>query len=217
MDNPELLHTAVDKGYLKIVEDLLKYGADVNMLHNSTSKKNCTPLHSAAKNKQEGVNVNAKDESEKTPIFYVIENIDAKVTKLLLTNGADIKDSPDLLSTAVKKGCKEIIEILLQHDADINASDKYGRTALHFTALSEDRGLFGLFFDKDPDIYVNGEIAELFLSKGTNVNPKTKNGVTTLYVATQKEYTKVVEALLEYNGGVNSVVKSDITPLYLSA
>ena len=73
------------------------------------------------------------------------------------------------------------------------------------------------FFYKDPDTYVKGEIAELFLSKGTNVNLKTKNGVTTLHVATQKGYTKVVEALSEYNGGVTSVVTSDITPPHLSA
>ncbi|MEY2393652.1 ankyrin repeat domain-containing protein, partial [Wolbachia endosymbiont of Tettigetta isshikii] len=37
-NNPELLHAAVEKGYLQIVEDLLKYGAAVNALHNSPYK-----------------------------------------------------------------------------------------------------------------------------------------------------------------------------------
>ncbi|XP_076655935.1 uncharacterized protein LOC143360718 isoform X2 [Halictus rubicundus] len=197
VNNPELLLTAVEKGYLKIVEDMLKYGANVNMLHSSRSKKGFTPLHSAAKNKQKevaqlfinyGANVNAKDESEKSPILYAIE-------------------------------CKEIIEILLQNNADINASDKYGNTALHFTALSEGDGrFFGLYLDKKPNIHVKGEVAALLLSKGANVNAKTKNGLTTLHNAVKNGYTEVVEALLEYNADVNSVVKSDMTtPLHLSA
>ncbi|XP_076547719.1 uncharacterized protein LOC117610162 [Osmia lignaria lignaria] len=207
--NPKLLYTAVEKGYLKIVEDLLKYGANVNTLHSSMYKKGFTPLHNAANNEQKemakllinyGANVNAKDASEKTPIFYAIENVDAKVTKLLLTNGAGIKDSPELLSIAVKKKCKEIVEILLQHDADINATDECGRTALYFTALDKER-----------------EIAALLLSKGANVNAKTKDGETTLHAAIENGCTKVFEALLEYNADVNYIVEGDMTLLHLSA
>jgi ankyrin repeat protein len=225
-NNPKLLHAAVEKGYLKIIEDLLKYGADVNTLYNSTFKEGFTPLHSAAKNKQEEVakllisyeaDINAQDKTGKTPIFYAIENADLKITKLLLTNRANIKDSPDLLNIAVKKECIEIVEALLQHDADINASDKYGRTALHFTALSESEGFFGFLTNEDPDINIKGEIAKLLLSKGASVDAQTKNGVTTLHAAIQKGYVKVVEALLKYNANVNSGVKSDITPLHLSA
>ncbi|TGZ53653.1 uncharacterized protein [Temnothorax longispinosus] len=223
--DPKLLHAAVEKGYLKIVGDLLKYGANVNTLHNSTFKEGFTPLHSAAKNKQEEVakllisyeaDINAQDKTGKTPIFYAIENADLKITKLLLTNRANVKDSSELLNIAVKKECIEIVEALLQHVADINASDKYGRTALHFTALSESKGFFENFTNKDPDT-IKGEIAKLLLSKGANVDAQTKNGVTTLHAAIQEGYEKVVEALLEYNANVNSRVKSDITPLHLSA
>ncbi|XP_067623198.1 ankyrin-3-like [Eurosta solidaginis] len=226
-NNPQLLHAAVEKGYLKIIEDLLKYGADVNTLCNSTFK-GFTPLHSAANNKQEEVakllisyeaDINAQDKAGKTPIFYAIQNADLKITMLLLTNRANIKDCPDLLNIAVKKECIEIVEALLQHNADINASDEYGRTALHFTALSESEDFFGFGFrtNKDPDTNIKGEIAKLLLSKGANVDAQTKNGVTALHTATQKGYVKVVEALFKYNANVNCGVKSDITPLHFSA
>jgi ankyrin repeat protein len=140
VNNCKLLHAAVEKGYLKIVEELLKYGADVNMLYNSTSGKVYMPLHVATKNKQEevakllisyGADVNVQDETGKVPIFYAIENVDLKITKLLLTNKADVKDNPELPYTAVKKECREIVEVLLQYSSDVNVSDKYGRTALH--------------------------------------------------------------------------------------
>ncbi|MFP3035877.1 MAG: ankyrin repeat domain-containing protein, partial [Wolbachia sp.] len=72
------------------------------------------------------------------------------MTKLLLANKANIKDSPDLLNIAVEKECIEIVETLLQHDDYINASDKYGRTALHFTALSESDGFFGFLTNEYP-------------------------------------------------------------------
>jgi ankyrin repeat protein len=51
----------------------------------------CMPLHVAAKNKQEevakllisfGADVNAQDETGKTPIFYATQNADLKITKL---------------------------------------------------------------------------------------------------------------------------------------
>jgi len=226
VNNCELLHAAVEKGYLKIVEEFLKYGTDVNKLYKSTYGKGYMPLHVAARNKQEevaklliryGADVNAQDESGKTSIFYATENADFRITKLLLTNKANIKCNPELLIIAVKKECREIVEVFLEHGADVNRSDTYGRTALHFTALCNNDQFFGFLPGKDPDINVKGEIAKLLLCCGANVNAQTKKGITTLHVATQQGYVKVVEALLEHNADVNSTIKSDITPLHIAA
>jgi len=132
VNNCKLLHAAVEKGYLKMVEELLKYGTDVNMLYNATYGRGYMPLHVAAVNKQEevakllisyGADVNTQDETGKTPIFYATQNADFRITKLLLTNKANIKDNPELLNIAVEKECREIVEVLLEHGADVNASD----------------------------------------------------------------------------------------------
>jgi len=225
VNNCKLLHAAVEKGYLKIVDELLKYDTDVNKLYKSKYGKGYMPLHVAAKNKQEevakllisyGADVNAKDEIGKTPIFYATQNADLKITRLLLTNKANVKDDPELLNIAVKKECREIVEVLLEHGADVNTSDGCGRTALYFTALDEGGRFFG-FHHKFPDINVKGEIAKLLLSRGANVKAQTQNVTTTLHAATQKVYVKVVEALLEHNADVNCTVKTDITPLHIAA
>ena len=219
-NNSKLLHAAVQKGYLTIVEELLKYSTDVNILCNSTSINDSMLLHVATKYKQVEVakllisyeaDVNAQDKTGNTPIYYAIENVHLKMINLLLTNKASVKDNPELLNTAVKKNCIEIIEILLQHGADINASDKYGITALHCTAS-----------DKCVDEYtdannINEDIAKLLLSRGANVNAQTNSGKTILDSAIYDGNVKVVELLLEYNVDVNSTYKNDRTPLHLCA
>jgi serine/threonine-protein phosphatase 6 regulatory ankyrin repeat subunit A/serine/threonine-protein phosphatase 6 regulatory ankyrin repeat subunit B len=119
------------------------------------------PIHVASKNKQEevakllisnGADVNAQDEIGKTPIFYATENGDLKITKLLLTNKANIKDNPELLDIAVLNEHREIVEVLLQHGADVNSSNEYGRTALHVSALCKGGGFYGFHPGKGPDI-----------------------------------------------------------------
>jgi ankyrin repeat protein len=229
--NPEdvndckLLHAAVEKGCLKIVEELLKYGIDIRLCK-STSAKGYMPLHVVAKNIHEevakllisyGADVNAQDETGKTPIFYATQNADLKIAKLLLTNKANVKGNPELLNIAVKKECREVVEVLLEHGVSVNRSDENGRTALHFTALGEDGGFFPFPRDKGPDINVKGEIAKLLLSRGANVDAETKNGITTLRSATQKGYAKVVEVFLEHNANVNCTVQTHITLLHIAA
>ena len=225
VNNCEFLHAAVKKGYLKIVEQLLKHGTEVNKLYKSYGR-GCMPLHVAAKNKEEevakllisyGADVNAQDETGKTPIFYATENADLEIFNLLLSNKANVKDNPELLNIAVLKDCREFVEVLLEHGADVNTSDELGRTALHFTALDEYGGFFEFLLNKDPDINVKADIAKLLLSSGANVNAQTKKGTTTLHAATEKGYVKVVEVLLEYNADVNCTVTTDITPLHIAA
>jgi ankyrin repeat protein len=177
------------------------------------------PLHVAAKKGQEevakllisyGADVNARDGAGKTPIFYATENGNLKIARLLLTNKANVKDYPELLNIAVKRKRREIIEVLLQHGADVNTIDELGRTALHFTALGINGEFFGFRY---PDDNVKVEIAKLLLSSGANVNSQAKNGMTTLHAAAQKGYVKIIEALLEYNADVNCTITTDIRQL----
>ena len=214
-----LLHAAVEKGCLTIVEKLLKYGTDVNISIYSTS-----PLHVATKNKQVevakllisyGADLNPRDEAGNTPILYAAENKDLEMVKLLLTNKANVKDSPQVLNTAVQQNCRDIVEVLLQHGADVNASTKYGITALHYTVLDKHGTLSRSFLDKDPD--TKGEIARLLLSRGANVNAQAQSGIMTLHAAIRKGFMRVVEVLLEYNADVNCAYENQRMPLYYSA
>ena len=219
-NNSKLLLAAVQKGYLPIVEDLLK--SDVNILCNSTFINDSMLLHVATKYGRVevakllisyGADVNAQDKTGNTPTYYAIENADLKMIQLLLTNEANVKDNPEFLNTAVTKKCRNIIEILLEHGADINASSKYGITALHCTALHKCRCL-----SKSANVNnINKGIVKLLLSRGANVNAQTNSGITILHAAVYDPNVKVVKLVLEYNVDVNSTYKDDITPLHLSA
>lgn len=223
--NCELLHVAIEKGHLRTVEDLLKYGADLRVAHNLTLLHTCVDNNQFAMVKlllNYGADVNAIDENLKTPIFYAIENGNLLLTKLLLAYGAKVKEYPRLLYTAVENECPEIVQLLLQFDVDVNATDEYGRAALHFIAPNE----YGALSEFRPDYVVNEnnddrvkkQIVLMLLKRGANVNAKAKNGATILHVAIEKEYVNVVETLLEYNADVNSLIQSEvITPLHISA
>ena len=238
-NNYNLLFAAVAKGYLNVVKILLDHCTDINILHdpetpkasyNLSSQKAHTLLHCATKKKHEsvaellinyGADVNIKDQAGYPPIFYAIDTSDIKITKLLLNNGADIHGiqcKTQLLNIAVKKEYKEIVEILLQHGADVNAVDKHGRTALHFTVSGEDDNNFIRFFydyDDSEDSDVKTEIVKLLLKHGAHVDAKANNGIMTLHAAVQRGHVKVVDALLEHNANVNSRTTKGTTPLHV--
>ncbi|KAK2710168.1 ankyrin-3-like [Artemia franciscana] len=136
------LHYAIENKNITVTELLLRHGANVNARDNNDLSllhvavwTGCLQIVDHLLNC--GADINAQDKTGRKPIFYSIWNGDLKMTQLLLTRKPDIKDNPHLLNIACQKGCMEIVQALLEHDADINASDSNGLTALHFTALSD--------------------------------------------------------------------------------
>ena len=211
-DGYNFMYPAVKKGYVELVETLLEHGADVTMLSDSTTGKDFIPLHVATENEHEevaellinhGADVNAQDETGKPALFYATQNADLKIIVLLLTNKANIKDHPELLRIAVNKGCGEIVEVLLQHGADINATDIAGKLP-----IEEQRG-FGVPFP--------GIEGGVIFNMGANANTRDKNRMTVLEAAIDGGFVKVVKVLLKYNADVNSTDEGDMTPLHLSA
>ena len=68
----------------------------------------------------------------------------------------------------------EVFELLLTHKADIDATDKHGRTALLYLVGESSR-----FEERDKFV----EIFNLLLEYGANIRVKDFDGITALHVA----------------------------------
>ncbi len=130
---------------------------------------------------EKGADVNAKEDKDKTPLYWAALNNSREVAVLLIATGADVdatsmfamfndvtKAMNDVhgvtpLHAAARNGNREIIELLIEWDADVNAKASNGMTALHFAAR---------------DNY--HEAASLLIKHGANVNAKDNNGATPL-------------------------------------
>jgi hypothetical protein len=93
----------------------------------------------------------------------------------------------DRLMAAAKEGDVETVRRLVnEYDLDVNQSDQYGRTALHFAALRGHEG-----------------VARLLLELGADVNQSDQYGRTALDFAAFQGHEGVARLLLESGADVN--------------
>lgn len=157
-------------GFVRIIEMLLRKGASVN----SPNKRGRRPLHYAAEiNKfwpeifrlllSHGADVNAVDEEDATPIFYV-EN--AMILEMLIERGADVNYVSEILSTPLSQmfnlGRSSCIEVLLRNGADANIQNYEGKTILqvHHNPMT---------------YYNNFDILEALINQTSDLNPAIRN------------------------------------------
>ncbi|KAH9071115.1 hypothetical protein EDB83DRAFT_316148 [Lactarius deliciosus] len=144
-------------------------------------------------------NMNARGGRHRTPLHAAFDKKDVGIVWLLLENGVDLNirgggnqmplHDPDArqyfqstaLHLAAYCGRLAVAEILLEHNAEVNASDNNGRVPLHNAAH-------------------NGhlEIVRLLLKHGGDVNARGYEGMTPLDKAKAKGHTEIVQLLSEH-------------------
>ena len=136
--------------------------------------------------------------------YAVLCGIESLVVHLITTRGQDPNQSRGKkgysLRAAVVSGHTTIVQLLLEHNAYVNAQDMNGITLLHEAATSG-----------------NLEITQLLLSYGTVVNTTDNLGHSPLHKAIRSQKHGIVEFLLNRGADVDARNKDGETPLHEAA
>jgi ankyrin repeat protein len=185
-DRGSPLHAASAWGHPDAVSLLINHGADVNM----PREGGCSALCSA----------------------YSGRHLD--IMQLLLEHGSDMRCNFAGLLThlASRDGRADVIHLLLQHNADPNATDEKNRTPLHRASKQEHADIAQILLDNGADINAvsdygtplylaskNGllEMVRLLLERGAEVDIREPGGQTPFQAATAQGHTEIAQLLLE--------------------
>ena len=205
------LATAIDRGDLLAVKELIDGGADPDTPLGSGPGAT-TPLKKAAgRGKRDivkyllskGAKVNAVDGEGQNALMDAVERGFDDVVDLLVAQGADVKARDSRGNTAFSLATfgahLEIADVLLQHGADLGAADPYGITPLLAAATLG-----------------NEEVLRYLVGKGAKVNAITQleyGGSTALTSAASVGQVGSVKTLLELGADPRLKMKDGGTAL----
>ncbi|CAG2241973.1 unnamed protein product [Mytilus edulis] len=244
-NNGSVLHIVSARGYVNLVILLLKHKADVNL----QDEHMCTPLH-LAKNSavveallHYNANINAVNKLGRSPnkrwfntLHEACRNERLSAVQILLDNQANVNEANKHGWTALfscARGCRAIVDVLLQHDANVNICDEDKVSPLVLACKEENTNVVGELLrskanvnycdkDKCSSLLVacktgNVELASLLLRYSADINLADTDMITPLHAACMNNNnTKLVLTLIESNANVNAADKTGQTPLFKS-
>lgn len=145
---------------------------------------------------------------KKERFLKAAEDGDLKKIKSMLNKEINIKtliksvdkENNTALILASKFGYNEIVKILIENGADINAKDNEGTTALMNAAM-------------DIDYYTNDEICKLLIENGADINAKDLQGNNALIYASIFEHFDIIKLLIESGAEINAKNNDGYTAL----
>ena len=142
-------------------------------------------------------------------------------------------DSVTALLTAATKGQLDVVKLLINKGADINARGKSDKTALTVAASAGRWDMVKYLVEKGADINATGEndktalmvaanagrwdMVKYLVEKGANVNTTGENDKTALMVAADKGQLDVVRFLVEKGADVNAKNQNGKTALMITS
>jgi ankyrin repeat protein len=209
-----LLHKAVSGNRKLMAKVLIAKGADIN----AKDKHGRTPLHLSASRGHKGMvelllrkgaNVNEKcDWPQGTPLFFwpsttplhvALRYEHSDIMKVLVANGADVnaqtKNGYTPLLFVFWHPNEDIAELLVKKGADVNVKTL---AAPEHPRPSWGPFLYGCTPLDYAIIYRFKNLAKLLIAEGADVNAVGFCGKTPLQLAQNRNYTEIVELLLEH-------------------
>uniref|UniRef100_A0A0G4IFA0 Uncharacterized protein n=1 Tax=Chromera velia CCMP2878 TaxID=1169474 RepID=A0A0G4IFA0_9ALVE len=222
-----LIH-AVYAGSLQAVEILVEAGADPVTKGGEERFKGYTALHCACYERRpdivrflvsQGANVNAKDDTDRSPLACAVYKGPREIVDFLLEKGADLHTTNEcgysLLHQAAIGNQRAIAEILLDRGLEVDVRDNGQQTPLCMTTM---------FFvpDSNPDypdgiVVDNVEVAELLLDRGADPNAATQSGFTTAMDAAEFGSVNVLKLVIDRGADVHATTPGGRNLLHLAA
>lgn len=201
INDAAFIHKAADEGYCSIIEDLLAHGADPNILNAGGDSLLMTACESRKADIvrtliRNNANINFKNSSGRTILYYVIKNLNYNEDKLCYhikfsdysdENYEIAKKNLDDNCTCHSNEWFEILKNFIDLGLDVNHKDGYDSTALHYAVHYN--------FNDNFYHYVK-ELTSLLLKAGADVKSRNDNGNTPLQDAISRRRLEMVELLL---------------------
>ncbi|XP_019770310.2 uncharacterized protein LOC109544510 isoform X1 [Dendroctonus ponderosae] len=198
------LHAAIAGGHKDIVILLIRNKVNVNVRDSAGG----TPLLLAVEAGHKEIvdilianyaNVNFQSDN-RTPLVSAIQHYYKEIAAVLIENGASVNEEQGAaLLMAVLAGYKDLVKLLLKHNARVDFNVGENATVLHAAAK---RG--------------HKEIVNDLLAKGANADARDNHGLTPLYIAASEGHEYVAEVLIANRANVN-FVNMEGAPLHRAA
>ncbi|XP_074107457.1 uncharacterized protein LOC141532821 [Cotesia typhae] len=201
INDAAFIHKAVYEGYCSIIEDLLAHGADPNILNAHGNSL----LMAACESKKADIvrtlirnnaNINYKNSSGRTVLYYVINNLKHNKDKLCyhikFSDYSD--DNYEIAKKKLDDNCTchsdewfELLKNFIDLGLDVNHKDQYDSTALHYVVH---------YNFNDNFYHCVKEVTSLLLKAGADVKSRDNNGNTPLQHAISRHRLEMVELVL---------------------
>jgi len=193
---------APDSTRLKLAKLLVQHGADPSV----ADIEDKTALHYAVKFDRQSLTVWLcgffDDRTLSDAFLFAVQHNNIYLAKHFLSRGVDVNfHAVNNIQGVVMAACREnvdMLSMLLDRGANVNAAVGTGATALHFAARKR----------------VN--VVRLLLQRGADVNALTMQRNTALHNATEEERVDNVAELLRYKSDPNAENESGETPLLMA-
>ena len=142
------MHAATTAGHVDILSLLFEHGANLEGWNDSKR----TPLNQASYNGKidaqqwlldRGADIETRDNINFSPLFRAVNIRHVESVRMLLGHGARTDGPHDevyygtVLHLGVRRGNVQVVRLLLEHGADVNERDKWGKTPSQLTKQQE--------------------------------------------------------------------------------
>ena len=231
-------------GQDNLVKILLNVGADPNIADENSDSSLHAAIYGYCSTEtvqniiSNGAQVNAVNNIGETPLLIACSTAQNESVRLLLKSKADpgianIEGHGSLHKAVDADCCRETLQEIIGHGADVNAKDKRGRTALLLSCFYRQVDSLKVLIEAGADPTINDEedfscihaavdgrcstdVLQTLIDHGAHVNDKRKDGTSALIRSCRTGQSESVMFLLAAGADVNNVKLDGNTSLHVA-